>query len=1162
MTEPGGPATQTGIRYQNTAAALYLGRLLDLRPRPVRERVIEVRIEAPTHVDDIVVTFADRHRAFIQARSSFHPTAPDAHGFWCAFARQWRDLNHADGDRVVIYAGETTTPLQDLREAAERAAASSDETEWVQRLSGRQQTLVKAIDVILPKDPESPEAYSLLGILDVEIRPVRDIERDETPRWMPDASRPPGELLALLRDYVGGEARRRGVFTAPKLLARLIDDHGVTIHEPPGWGTGAYRDAMRELAVIEIPGTGFLGAARDVFHWPKVKRFDSARRPDFDDEALWWRYSVVEGQIDLTLFPTTDLTRVVVVAGPGFGKTALLKALSNKLLDAGHLPALVTIPDLARADLDLIQFLTSKTNAHFSVAIDWRLMAETGRLVLLLDGLDEIAFDRRPVILERLRVFTARFPDVPWMLMVRDAAILGTTVAATVVEIQALDDTDIVCFIETYRADTDPALWVRRLNASADLKRLARVPLFLAMLLVTAHTAEDLPTRRADLIESYLKVLSSPEAFKAGGQPPSPLSASALRRAAEHLAFEILERDSIGTTERAALRILEPLSSTAGSAEDLIASLMQCGALRRTGAITYEFPFPIVQEYLAACDLLESRPNDISRRFPDAIKRPWAQVLQFSIEQHPNPDAIIRSALTTDDDAFYTGLRLVARCVVNGARVGAVLRRDIARQLAAAWLTAPFGLRQRVGHLIADGFADTPLEPEVRACLSRPWLLHSGAGEIVAQLNEPGLTREVLTALLNHNCEGAHHLHATQRPIDTMAREALAMYLERVRASHTTAKEQFALGSLISDLTIPDAPDVLWSEIASDESLPLIIRLRALGKVSGPLDEAGRVLLDRGLESCEEWEWRAAATILGRQTAGPSVLSEYLMRPEIPIDRRAVVIGDILQEQASDDVRVTMARTVADDCAVDSYLRDVCRLISARFGDRAAMQNLISRIETIPVGIASTAMALFGHHRDRLLVVSCVEGLERRSLELSSRADIAGGAVTGMTGIFQMDVFRAGIVKPAPAHPGFDVFGALVEDWSRAEISASHDAIRLDIAAAELGSSAALKRVAERITQALDLNTLDLFDTRIDNNLARAVRILRRGSFLFGIGFLENIVKREIPSLSVSAAEMLAAHPVREALDILIVLHARVSDWYLKSTLYGGVLRNWRVNSV
>ena len=58
MPEAGGTTTQSGIYYQNSIAALYLGRLLDLRSEiDGRPRITRVRIEAPDHVDDIVIGY-------------------------------------------------------------------------------------------------------------------------------------------------------------------------------------------------------------------------------------------------------------------------------------------------------------------------------------------------------------------------------------------------------------------------------------------------------------------------------------------------------------------------------------------------------------------------------------------------------------------------------------------------------------------------------------------------------------------------------------------------------------------------------------------------------------------------------------------------------------------------------------------------------------------------------------------------------------------------------------------------------------------------------------------------------------------------------------------------------------------------------------------------
>lgn len=53
MPEAAGPANQSGICYQNSCAALVLGRLCDTRIQPAHERVIEVRVAAPSYVDDV-----------------------------------------------------------------------------------------------------------------------------------------------------------------------------------------------------------------------------------------------------------------------------------------------------------------------------------------------------------------------------------------------------------------------------------------------------------------------------------------------------------------------------------------------------------------------------------------------------------------------------------------------------------------------------------------------------------------------------------------------------------------------------------------------------------------------------------------------------------------------------------------------------------------------------------------------------------------------------------------------------------------------------------------------------------------------------------------------------------------------------------------------------
>ena len=74
MPERGPTSNQSGIFYQNSVAALFLGRLCDPTERLASEAVVHIRVEAPQHVDDIVITFADSHKTYIQAKENIRVT--------------------------------------------------------------------------------------------------------------------------------------------------------------------------------------------------------------------------------------------------------------------------------------------------------------------------------------------------------------------------------------------------------------------------------------------------------------------------------------------------------------------------------------------------------------------------------------------------------------------------------------------------------------------------------------------------------------------------------------------------------------------------------------------------------------------------------------------------------------------------------------------------------------------------------------------------------------------------------------------------------------------------------------------------------------------------------------------------------------------------------
>ncbi|MFL6227834.1 MAG: hypothetical protein ACJ741_03535 [Pyrinomonadaceae bacterium] len=130
MAERGGTTTQSGILYQNSVAALYLGRLCDATPRPDRDRVVGVRVEAPTAVDDTVVTFADGGVTYIQAKENIRDNGDAWAGLWGDFEAQFDlpDFKHGK-DRLLLHTGEPHDEHHELKAMCERAAHSLDSDE-------------------------------------------------------------------------------------------------------------------------------------------------------------------------------------------------------------------------------------------------------------------------------------------------------------------------------------------------------------------------------------------------------------------------------------------------------------------------------------------------------------------------------------------------------------------------------------------------------------------------------------------------------------------------------------------------------------------------------------------------------------------------------------------------------------------------------------------------------------------------------------------------------------------------------------------------------------------------------------------------------------------------------------------------------------------------
>ncbi len=102
------------------------------------------------------------------------------------------------------------------------------------------------------------------------------------------------------------------------------------------------------------------------------------------------------------------------------------------------------------------------------------------------------------------------------------------------------------------------------------------------------------------------------------------------------------------------------------------------------------------------------------------------------------------------------------------------------------------------------------------------------------------------------------------------------------------------------------------------------------------------------------------------------------------------------------------------------------------------MYRLINHVCELPLDIVHAALSVFGYHKRRQ-----------------------------MTALFEMNMFRSGVIKPATPHPGLEAFRLPVETWTDMTDYSILENLRMAEGLAQLGSEAGLPLTRRRLEGAL-----------------------------------------------------------------------------------------------
>ncbi len=646
------------------------------------------------------------------------------------------------------------------------------------------------------------------------------------------------------------------------------------------------------------------GRAVEVLGWEEEMRQEqvSYERHELKDLFVNFRGVVKEAK--------SHAPRFVVLGPPGSGKTTLEQylawqtALGVLRVDGRKLlPVRVRLHDWERwavkgtdPEYSLPEYLAElhKEVKPAPTAEQWRRWLQRGDVLLLLDGLDEIAGSEQSFI-TALKNALILFPNCPTVLSCRTVSFeQHKTVCPDlpVFTLVGLDDSQRNKYISEFPADHpdrfDRNVLIVQLNRIPQMRPLASNPLLLSII---CHVVDDpagvqLPATRTQLYDKAVdKLLHRPKRVEAhyppsGGDLPLTRKRCIIERAALMLFHALEGEQKLTFDERDLLHELQQGAEAEGYRADpapvtdaLLADLTQnSGILRGDADRGYFFLHLTIHEFLTACALeQEARKHGweaISALVDKKAWLPtWGEVIVFLAGKLP--DNLCERLLTlltdaTKDDLFYHRLALGVRCLPElpstvSPQQAAIVNRITTDAFSIWWKRHPKGIAAGVLPLPKTLPALAQVNGRVDGIPLLTWLCEG--------LHDADLSTRIMAAA----ALGTMGASAAQHPdvLPTLVDVARRGVDEGVRQASVWALAQIGRAAAQHPDVLPKLVDALWHWSIEEDPLAAIFGLERMGASATQLPDVLR-LVDvarrsynndvRAIVACTLGEMGASAT--------------------------------------------------------------------------------------------------------------------------------------------------------------------------------------------------------------------------------------------------------------------------------------------------------------
>ena len=424
---------------------------------------------------------------------------------------------------------------------------------------------------------------------------------------------------------------------------------------------------------------------------------------------------------------------LTVLGGPGAGKSTFLKRVALAALSEnkiGKLPVFLELKRLSEeGEPDLKQALANELDAfRLSDALQFPEKAlEAGKLLLLLDGLDEVAERHLAAVVRQCVDLAKKYPRNRFVISCRTASYHGEFKKFKDLVLADFDEEQIRAFIDRWFSESPVAerfqelLW-RKENQGA--KDLARTPLLLTFLCLYYDNSQELPANRSGLYKEAIDILLKKwSAEKRLHETPvyeglhTELEADMLGQ----IAYEFLLAENLFFEREAVVRKIQAyLKDTLGAPEHLDGRKVLGAIEQRQGLLVsrtaskYSFSHLTVQEYFAAHHAQK----------PEV----WRTLVQEHLfEKRFREPLILLSGLLPDPDQLLEGIALeIDKRVAKSEKVAGLLRwadgitaqtegdySPAAKRALAVFLAIALALALQFGKLGGDCFGCRPFSRRV-----------------------------------------------------------------------------------------------------------------------------------------------------------------------------------------------------------------------------------------------------------------------------------------------------------------------------------------------------------------------------------------------------------------------------------------------------------------